>query len=337
MTPCAWLARALATATGALLIASLVPPSAHAVTGQASRTQDGVFQVAQPFFITVDDAGTAFSDQTFIADQPKNLGISAVISNHKDRFDRLLVDDVLIVTITRPDGTVSNVERDFSNGCSGRVTATQALDMTPHLQPGQNRVRIQIQDKCGGAFGAPDGLWFVGSPNLSVPAEFREHRPERLPTQGAHGSFRSGPCIDWRGLFSHTANGPRPTVAQDSKYTGIPVNEIHGRVIGNWTFRTRNACAIRVETALQVEIKTWFGTTTWKNLMKSATAVTPTSGHLNTHLLWGSMLPGSHNYRMTYTARIPVLACEQGLGRAIICFTHDEVDAGATESIRFRG
>jgi hypothetical protein len=70
----------------------------------------------------------------------------------------MLVDDAIIVTVTRPDGTVVIWNHDFDKGPCTPATPLKPMDLSAMLQPGNNKIQIQLQDLCGGSEGS-SALW----------------------------------------------------------------------------------------------------------------------------------------------------------------------------------
>src|SRR6266496_1319010 len=126
--------------------ASLGPLMAQAdVPKVATKITDEIFP--RP---VGDQYGKVFFDQTFPVDYSSG---SAILSSSPDGQAGGVVDDVLLVSVTHPDGTINDVSYDYSNGCSG-LAVRPPRDITSLFAPGKNQLRVRFQDQCGGSLGA---------------------------------------------------------------------------------------------------------------------------------------------------------------------------------------
>ncbi len=121
---------------------AFVLPSMASAAGTTSSIQvtgdTGALVPPQP--------GAVFIDTTV------DVGYSGgpvLISSTPDGTGSTVVDDVMQVDITRPDGTVSTYTHDYSNGCSG-ITYPGPLDIQTYLATGHNSLRFRMMDGCGG-------------------------------------------------------------------------------------------------------------------------------------------------------------------------------------------
>ncbi|GIJ73764.1 hypothetical protein Voc01_086810 [Virgisporangium ochraceum] len=119
-----------------------VRPGANPVTGVLVKAaMDG-----QPV-----PEGGQFFEASFVAQYRSG---TVRITGSADGTEQVTVDDVLSVTVNRPDGTTRDLTRDFSGGCGPLAGST--LDLTPLLLPGDNTLTIVLRDQCGSAVGNTD-------------------------------------------------------------------------------------------------------------------------------------------------------------------------------------
>jgi hypothetical protein len=104
--------------------------------------------------------GEVFFDHTYrIETSDRNV----VLAGAGDGTGEFSVDDVMEITVTRPDGSTSLAVHDFSDGCStGSVGGLAPFSLADLLRPGANQVRIVLRDGCGGGHTGTTPLWMVG-------------------------------------------------------------------------------------------------------------------------------------------------------------------------------
>jgi hypothetical protein len=83
-----------------------------------------------------------------------------ILAGLQDGTGTTAVDDVVVITITRPDGTTTTWKHDYSNGCSGAIGELAPQDLTASFQPGVNHVAVVLKDKCGSVSGAQQ-MWIA--------------------------------------------------------------------------------------------------------------------------------------------------------------------------------
>lgn len=66
------------------------------------------------------------------------------------------VDDVLRLTVTRPDGSTASYVHDYSHGCQGFISVDPPEDVTGLFRPGTNSVQVVLQDQCGVVVGSSE-------------------------------------------------------------------------------------------------------------------------------------------------------------------------------------
>ncbi len=94
---------------------------------------------------------------TFYTNTVSNVMISSSVNSIKlacnpDGTGDIYTDDVVTITFTGTAGTYT-YSYDYSNGCSGRITPTNPVDLTSNLAmfKGQSiTIDVQYADKCGG-------------------------------------------------------------------------------------------------------------------------------------------------------------------------------------------
>lgn len=74
---------------------------------------------------------------------------TVLLSGQPDGSGNVSVDDVLRLSVTRPDGSTVHYIRDYSNGCQGFISSDPPQDLTALFQPGANQVHVELQDQCG--------------------------------------------------------------------------------------------------------------------------------------------------------------------------------------------
>jgi hypothetical protein len=62
----------------------------------------------------------------------------------------MLVDDVLTIKVTRPDGTHKTFTYDSSDNCSGHEYPLNPTNLSYMFEPGRNTISLIAADKCGG-------------------------------------------------------------------------------------------------------------------------------------------------------------------------------------------
>lgn len=75
-------------------------------------------------------------------------GGTVIISGEPPVTGQFWVDDKIVLTVTRPDGTVVTWEKMFNEGCYDN-RAAPAQEITELFQPGPNRILVQLFDVCG--------------------------------------------------------------------------------------------------------------------------------------------------------------------------------------------
>ena len=87
-------------------------------------------------------------------------GDSARLSLNGDGHGAILVDDVIDLDITRPNGTVIHEEIDFSDDCSHPIAPLDPIEIGHWLGIGENTITFTFRDLCGGGSGNTE-LWLV--------------------------------------------------------------------------------------------------------------------------------------------------------------------------------
>jgi hypothetical protein len=70
----------------------------------------------------------------------------------------MLVDDALVLHVTRPDGTTVAFSHDFDKVPCTPATPSKPIDISPMFQPGANKLTVALQDMCGGSEGS-SAIW----------------------------------------------------------------------------------------------------------------------------------------------------------------------------------
>jgi hypothetical protein len=82
-------------------------------------------------------------------------GQTITLASHQDGTGDMLVDDVLTIKVTRPDGSTKTFKYDSSLGCSGSEQPLSPTNVTNMFLPGNNTVAVTEADKCGGWEASP--------------------------------------------------------------------------------------------------------------------------------------------------------------------------------------
>jgi hypothetical protein len=163
-----------------LLTAALWP-------GTVAEAAPNIYQLAGARDLPVTSQGQTF----FTADvMVRKSGDTIIVSGANDSRQPFYVDDILDVTVTRPDGTVARTAVDDSNGCTAdTILTTPATNVARFLQAGWNKVHVEFRDACGGDYGNSD-IYLGGT------AEFAPSLPTmdggtfvlvRYPSKGGSG------------------------------------------------------------------------------------------------------------------------------------------------------
>ncbi len=78
--------------------------------------------------------------------------------------DPISVDDGIVVEVTRPDGSTSGFDHDFSGGCSGVITPAGPFDLTSRFVPGDNSVKVRFRDLCAQGGSSTSDVYLVYTP-----------------------------------------------------------------------------------------------------------------------------------------------------------------------------
>lgn len=149
--------RKLAFLTAVLVLVSLVAGMSDTAR-QAEASSSYVISYGVPVMPT--NRGVVFFDTSFSV--PYRDG-PARLSANPDGTGNVVVDDELIVTVTRPDASVATFTFDYSRGCRGFISPAAPHDIASLFRPGTNQVRVQFRDRCGRSASA-GSLWLVLAP-----------------------------------------------------------------------------------------------------------------------------------------------------------------------------
>jgi len=112
---------------------------------------------------------TFFTSDVYINTQDANVSLAGSPNGRSDFW----VDDILKIDVTRPDGTVTSVSFDDSNGCTATTVLTTApVSLERYLQAGlneqgMNKLHFTFSDACGGNDGNSP-IYLVGDFGLSA-------------------------------------------------------------------------------------------------------------------------------------------------------------------------
>jgi len=108
---------------------------------------------------TVHQFGEVFFGSTLQHFDHNGTG-TIVLAGSADGTASTLVDDVIIIKVHRPDGSVATFRHDYTQGCSN-FQSMAPRDITNLFEVGSNRVVITLKDGCGGQDGT-DAIWITG-------------------------------------------------------------------------------------------------------------------------------------------------------------------------------
>jgi len=120
-------------------------------------TLEGSSSPASSILVTSGIAYAPISDrgETFhLATIPfEYQGGSAFLSLNPDGTGHIMVDDVLEVSVRRPDGTARSATIDFTNDCVDYVAPLPPQDISYLMGYGTNEVTFRFRDQCGAYHG----------------------------------------------------------------------------------------------------------------------------------------------------------------------------------------
>jgi hypothetical protein len=149
----------------AFLVASVcacVAAVSGAVGGAGAATADTPGVVAGSFTAGLDPRFVNVQGETFFTATIQKVvydGGPVMLSSTSNGLSSTLVDDVLSLKVTRPDGTTVGFTHDYSGGC-GPDKPMAARDLSSLFQSGKNKVGLTLKDKCGGGESA-SALWLT--------------------------------------------------------------------------------------------------------------------------------------------------------------------------------
>lgn len=142
----------MATLVGGVLLA--LNPNGGAEAAQPNSQLVSAAIAPQP----VGQQGEVFFDRTFPL--ILNNGGTVRIGANPDGSGAIAVDDRIIVTVTRQNGSQDSLSHTFADGTCQTITPAGPLNITPLLLPGNNVVRVQYADVCGTGVSA-GGAWIA--------------------------------------------------------------------------------------------------------------------------------------------------------------------------------
>jgi len=102
--------------------------------------------------------GGVFFEKTITIDFS---GGELLLSGDQDGSLPLFVDDILRLGVVHEDGSTATFSHDFSHDCQGSISREGPFDIHSYLEPGSNKVRVELADKCGVGASSSD-IWLIG-------------------------------------------------------------------------------------------------------------------------------------------------------------------------------
>lgn len=101
-----------------------------------------------------------------------------IFSSNPDGTGNTQVDDVINMTILRPNGTITSFSHYYPSGFCFSLNYLIPYDLTNLFLPGENTVKVQLQDACG-FFAGSSPLYLV---NTNAPDPTPSPTPTSTPT-----------------------------------------------------------------------------------------------------------------------------------------------------------
>lgn len=101
-----------------------------------------------------------------------------LLSANPDGTGNTQVDDAISMTVLRPNGTTGFFDHFYPNNFCSALNFLVPSEVTNLFLPGENTVRVQLRDACGG-FGGSSPLYLV---NLNAPEPTPTPSPSSTPT-----------------------------------------------------------------------------------------------------------------------------------------------------------
>src|SRR6266508_5632920 len=102
--------------------------------------------------------GGVFFEKTITIDFS---GGELLLSGDQDGSLPLFLDDILRLGVVHEDGSTATFSHDFSHDCQGSISREGPFDIHSYLEPGSNKVRVELADKCGVGASSSD-IWLIG-------------------------------------------------------------------------------------------------------------------------------------------------------------------------------